>query len=84
MEPFLIAGGTTALGIIGTLIMSWKKDIERRQVSQQHEMNDIKTNYINRFEDVKDTINITEKNILQEISKINIMIASNPNKKLRK
>lgn len=75
MEQYILAGATMGLGVIGTLLLGWKTSIERRQALQEKEMKEIKTNYIARFEDVKETINIVEKNILVEISKVNVTLA---------
>ena len=83
---WITIGATTAMGIIGTLMVGWKNNIEKRQDSIGSQMEEIKTNYIAKFDDVKDKINQTEvvmkdkineteKNILHEISKINVSIA---------
>lgn len=77
MEPYIVLGITVAMTIIGTLIMGWKKSVDEQQARQDNELAEIKTNYIQRFDSIKEKINDTEKNILLEISKIQVTLATN-------
>lgn len=75
---------TILLGIIGKLIWDWKIGVDRKQKELQAEQNEIKSNYISRFDDIKTKINDTEKNILEKISEVNVQVANiTPKRKSR-
>jgi hypothetical protein len=80
MPPFEIAAigslVTLLLGIIGKLTWNWKVSVDQKQAALEVKQAEIVGNYISRFDDVKTTINTTEKNILEKISEVNIQIAN--------
>lgn len=77
MESIIIGTLVTSLlGVTGKLIWNWKLSVDRKQAELEASQKSIVSNYISRFDEVKEKINETEKNILEKISEVNVQVAS--------
>ena len=63
------------LGAVGTFFWYIIKDLKKRIELLESEMKEVKTNYLNRFEGVKDHISTENKAIVQAINDLKIEIA---------
>ena len=74
-ENTILFLATVVMSIIGTLIIGWKKQVESKQREVDDEISQLKSDLTEKFENLVSQMHETEKTILSEISKINIILA---------
>lgn len=62
------------LAIVGFFIVKWIKSVEKKQEEADKEMKEIKSNYLHRFEEIKENLNDKHLAVIDAIHKLEILI----------
>jgi hypothetical protein len=67
MDPLIILLISSLFSIINYLFWARIKRVEKDTSENSTELNEIQQNYTAKFEEIKDALNLTEKNIIERI-----------------